>query len=136
MMPSGILDSLSSSFSVTEATAGLLVTAWAGTIALTSIPLVRATLRLQRRSIVLATLTVLATVNLATALAPSYGSALAARVVAAAHGLFWAVVIPYATSLVQPVWAVLCRSSWPAPRLPASSAYQPEPRSRANSDGG
>lgn len=103
MMPSGILDSLSSSFSVTESTAGLLVTAWAGTIALTSIPSVRATLRLRRKTVVLATLGVLVVANVATALAPSYGAALAARVVAAAaHGLFWAVVVSYAASLVSP----------------------------------
>jgi MFS transporter, DHA1 family, inner membrane transport protein len=103
MMPSGVLNSLSSSFSVSEATAGLVVTAWAGTVALTSIPLVRATLRWRRRSVVLATLGLMAVANLATALAPSYAAALTARVVAAAgHGLFWAVVVSYAASLVSP----------------------------------
>jgi predicted MFS family arabinose efflux permease len=45
----------------------------------------------------------MAAANLATALAPSYGAALTARVVAAAgHGLFWAVVVSYAASLVSP----------------------------------
>ena len=103
MMPSGVLPSLSSAFSITEATAGLLVTAWAGTVALTSIPLVRATLRWRRKSVILATLGLMAAANLATALAPVYGAALAARIAAAAaHGLFWAVVVSYAVSLVSP----------------------------------
>lgn len=101
MMPAGVLDSLGSSLSVTEARAGLLVTGWAVTIALTSIPLVRVTMRLARKSVVLASLVVMAAGNLATALAPTYGAALAARMAAAAaHGLFWAVVVSYAASLV------------------------------------
>ncbi|WP_314178486.1 MFS transporter [Streptomyces winkii] len=103
MMPAGVLDSLSSSLSVAEATAGLLVTGWAGTIVLTSIPLVRATMRWARKSVVLASLFVMAVANLATAVAPTYEAALAARMVAAAaHGLFWAVVVSYAASLVPP----------------------------------
>jgi len=103
MMPSGVLHSLSSAFSITEATAGLLVTAWAGTVALTSIPLVRATLRWRRKSVILATLGLMAAANVATVLAPGYGAALAARIAAAAaHGLFWAVVVSYAASLVSP----------------------------------
>ncbi|RMB82054.1 hypothetical protein CTZ28_31170 [Streptomyces shenzhenensis] len=103
MMPAGVLDSLSSSLSVTGAAAGLLVTGWAGTIALTSIPLVRVTMRWARKSVVLASLFVMAAANLATALAPTYGAALAARMAAAsAHGLFWAVVVSYAASLVTP----------------------------------
>lgn len=65
--------------------------------------MVRATLHWRRKSVVLATLSLMAAANLVTALAPSYGAALAARVVAAAaHGLFWAVVISYAASLVEP----------------------------------
>lgn len=103
MMPAGVLDSLGSSLSVTEATAGLLVTGWAGTIALTSIPLVRVTMRWSRKSVVLGSLGVMAATNLATALAPTYWAALGARMVAAAaHGLFWAVVVSYAVSLVPP----------------------------------
>lgn len=103
MMPVGVLDSISSSFSVSEASAGLLVTGWAGTIALTTIPLVRATMRWARRPVILAALLVMAVANLGTALAPTYGLALAARMVAAAaHGVFWAVVVSYAASLVPP----------------------------------
>lgn len=103
MMPVGVLDSISSSFSVSEASAGLLVTGWAGTIALTTIPLVRATMRWARRPVILTVLLVMAVANLGTALAPTYGLALAARMVAAAaHGVFWAVVVSYAASLVPP----------------------------------
>ncbi len=103
MMPAGVLDSMSSSLSVDVSTAGLLVTGWAGTIALTGIPLVRLTMRWSRKSVVLASLGVMAAANLATALAPTYAIALIARMVAAgAHGLFWAVVVAYGASLVPP----------------------------------
>ncbi|WP_067890967.1 MFS transporter [Nocardia vaccinii] len=103
MMPAGVLDSMSLSLSVDVSTAGLLVTGWAGTIALTGIPLVRLTMRWSRKSVVLASLGVMAAANLATALAPAYAMALVARMVAAAaHGLFWAVVVAYGASLVPP----------------------------------
>ena len=103
MMPAGVLDSMSSSLSVGVSTAGLLVTGWAGTIALTGIPLVRWTMRWSRKSVVLASLGVMAAANLATALAPVYAVALVARMAAAAaHGLFWAVVVAYGAALVPP----------------------------------
>jgi predicted MFS family arabinose efflux permease len=103
MMPAGVLDAMSSSLAVSVATAGLLVTGWAGTIALTGIPLVRLTIRWSRKSVVLACLAVMAVANLATALSPVYEVALVARMVAAAaHGLFWAVVVAYAASLAPP----------------------------------
>ncbi|MQY20704.1 MFS transporter [Nocardia macrotermitis] len=103
MMPAGVLDAMSSSLSVDVSTAGLLVTGWAGTIAVTGIPLVRLTMRWSRKSVILASLGVMAVANLATALAPTYAIALLARMVAAgAHGLFWAVVVAYGASLVPP----------------------------------
>jgi predicted MFS family arabinose efflux permease len=56
-----------------------------------------------RRLVVGVSLAVFALATMATALAPSYDFAFAMRIVsAAAHGVFWAVVIVYASSLLAP----------------------------------
>ena len=53
MLPAGVIRQLGSGRAVGDSAAGLLVTAWALTIAVTSIPLVRATLRWRRKRLVL-----------------------------------------------------------------------------------
>lgn len=103
MMPTGVLDQLSASMSVTNSTAGLLVSVWAVTIAVTSIPLVRATISWQRKPLILVALGTMSATNTMTALAPTYVLALVSRVIGAmAHGVFWAVVVAYAATLVPP----------------------------------
>lgn len=68
----------------------------------TSIPLTRATRRIDRRIVVAVSLAVFALANVATAFAPTYEFAFATRAVAAvAHGVFWAIVIVYASSLLS-----------------------------------
>jgi predicted MFS family arabinose efflux permease len=103
MMPTGVLDQLGASLSVTGSTAGLLVTFWAVTIAVTSVPLVRATMSWQRKPLILVTLGIMTVANVMTALASTYALAMVSRIVGAtAHGVFWAVVVAYAASLVPP----------------------------------
>ena len=103
MMPTGVLGQLGASLSVSKSTAGLLVTFWAVTIAVTSIPLVRATIRWKRKPLILVTLAIMTAANVMTALAPSYAFAILSRILGAtAHGVFWAVVVAYAASLVPP----------------------------------
>lgn len=102
-MPTGVLDQLSTAMSVTNSTAGLLVTVWAVTIAVTSIPLVRATIKWPRKSLILLALGIMSAANVMTALADTYVLALVSRVIGAtAHGVFWAVVVAYAATLVPP----------------------------------
>lgn len=103
MIPAGLLPAMSAEFSVSASTIGLLVSLWAGTIIVTSLPAVRLTARVDRRTLIVIALAVMALANVVTALAPTYEIALGARVVAAvAHGAFWSVVMVYATSLVPP----------------------------------
>jgi predicted MFS family arabinose efflux permease len=102
MIPAGLLPAMSRDFDVSTAQIGLLVSLWAATIIVASIPLTRLTSRIDRRTVLAGTLVVMAAANVATALAPGYEAALAARIVAAmAHGLFWSTVMVYATSLVD-----------------------------------
>lgn len=103
MVPAGLLPAMSATFDVAPAQVGLLLSVWAGVIIVTSLPAVRLTARLDRRTLIVATLAVMAVANLVTALAPTFEAVLAVRIVAAvAHGTFWSIVMVYATSLVDP----------------------------------
>lgn len=102
MIPAGLLPAMSAEFGVPASAIGLLVSLWAVTIIVSSLPVVRLTARADRRTLIVVTLAVMAVANLATALSPTFEFALGARVVAAvAHGAFWSVVMVYATSLVD-----------------------------------
>lgn len=102
-LPAGLMPEMSADLGVPPLQIGLLISVWALTVIVTSIPLARATSRLDRRLVVGVALGVFALANVATAFAPAYGFAVGARVAAAlAHGVFWAVVIVYASALLTP----------------------------------
>lgn len=102
-LPAGLMPEMSADLGVDAMQVGLLISVWALTVIVTSIPLARATARVDRRLIVGVSLAVFAVANVATAFAPAYGFAVGARIAAAmAHGVFWAVVIVYATALLSP----------------------------------
>ena len=103
MLPASLLLELSNSLRVTPSAAGLLVAAWAVTIAVASLPLARLTRRVPRARLLPLTLLVFALAVAGTAIAPDYGWALTSRMVAAAaHGLFWSLLMPTAASLAPP----------------------------------
>lgn len=103
LLPAGLLLELGADLAVPESTAGLLVTAWALTVAGSSIMLVRATARVPRRLLLPLALLVFALATAGTAVAPTYGWALLSRVVAAAaHGVFWALLVPTTAAFVAP----------------------------------
>jgi predicted MFS family arabinose efflux permease len=103
MVPAGLLPAMSAEFGVSASTIGLLVSLWAVTIIVASLPVVRLTARVDRRTLIVVALAVMSIANLVTALAPTFEVALGARIVGAvAHGAFWSVVMVYATSLVVP----------------------------------
>ncbi|WP_150460429.1 MFS transporter [Nesterenkonia ebinurensis] len=103
MLPSGLLPSMSRDLRVSESAIGVLVSAWAVTIVVASILLVRLTLKVPRTVLLTISLAATAPANLLTALAPDYTFALIGRVLAAtAHGLFWAVVVSYVATIVDP----------------------------------
>src|SRR6478735_7854676 len=100
-LPAGLMPEMAAELGVDPLRIGLLVSVWALVVIGTSLPLTRATRRIDRRIVVAASLAVFALANVATAFAPSYEIAFATRVVAAiAHGVFWAIVIVYASSLL------------------------------------
>jgi DHA1 family inner membrane transport protein len=100
MLPAGLLPQISRDLEVRPARVGLLVTVWAVTVGLSSLPLTQLTRSWQRPTALAAGLAVLGVASLASALAPSFAGVLAARLVAATgHGLFWSVLMVYAASL-------------------------------------
>jgi DHA1 family inner membrane transport protein len=102
-LPAGMMPEMATDLAVDPLQIGLLISVWAVTVIVTSLPLARATARVDRRLVVGVSLALFALANLATAVAPSYALALVARVAAAtAHGIFWAVVIVYASWLLTP----------------------------------
>lgn len=101
-LPAGLMPEMARDFGVDPLRIGLLVSVWAIVVIATSIPLTRATRRIDRRIVVAVSLAVFAVANVATAFAPTYEFAFATRAVAAvAHGVFWAIVIVYASSLLS-----------------------------------
>jgi len=100
--PIALLEPMARGLHESEATIGLLMTAYAALAALTAIPLTIFASRIPRRPLVLATVIILTVSQAAFAVAPSYGVVLAARLVGAlAHGVFWSVIAQVAASLVS-----------------------------------
>lgn len=100
-LPAGILPAMATEFDQSTAAIGRMLSVWGFTVILTSIPLVRVVARFDRRTVTAACLAITGLLSLATALAPTYGLALATRVLAgASHGVFWALVVVYAASLL------------------------------------
>ncbi|MCD5345788.1 MFS transporter [Agromyces sp. H3Y2-19a] len=101
MLPTGLLPDMSSGLQVGEPLIGVLVTVFAATVVVLTVPLAALTRRVPRRTLIVLTLGVLALSCLLTAVAPNYPTVVATRVLGgAAHGLFWSVVGAYAGHLV------------------------------------
>lgn len=102
-LPIGLLPQLRDELGITEAQVGMLITVFAAAVVVATAPLTHATRAVPRKKLLVVLLVVFAVANLVAALAPGYGVLLVARVIGgAAHGVFWAVVSPYAARLVPP----------------------------------
>ncbi|XWT43109.1 MFS transporter [Streptomyces noursei] len=102
-LPVGLLALISGSLGVSLSAVGLLVTGYAATVAVASVPLAHVTRAAPRRHVLTGLLAVLVVSSLAAALATSYGLLLVARLLTAlAQALFWAVMGPVAVGLFAP----------------------------------
>lgn len=99
----GLLLQVSTDLHVTIATAGLLISGYALSVAVGAPLLTIASRSLPRKTVLLALMAIFTLGNLACALAPGYGWLMAARVITAlAHGTFFGVGSVVATGLVPP----------------------------------
>jgi predicted MFS family arabinose efflux permease len=102
-LPSGLLPQMSAGLGVSLFAAGQLVTAYALTVLLCTLPLTHVTRRIARRPLLIGLMALFTLANLGSALAPDYGLLLASRIVTAlVHALFWAVVTVVAVGLFAP----------------------------------
>lgn len=99
-LPIGLLPLISADLGVSLTGAGLLVTGYALTVAVVSVPLAYATRRIPRRILMTALLAVFVVATVVSGLAGDYVLLLIARlVVALSQAVFWSVVGPAAASL-------------------------------------
>ncbi|OIK03761.1 MFS transporter [Streptomyces monashensis] len=99
----GLLPQIASSFAVSEATAGRLISGYALSVAVGAIALTAATARLPRKSVLVGLVALFVIGNLLSAVAPDYPVMLLGRIVAAlCHGSFFGIGSLVARGLVAP----------------------------------
>lgn len=102
MLPVGLLPAIGSGFSVDESTAGLLVSLYAGMVALSAVPMTILTRSLPRKPLLLATIAGYVVSNAVVAVAPTFAVVVGGRAIGgAAHALFFSLCIGYAPRLVD-----------------------------------
>ncbi|HTI73901.1 MAG TPA: MFS transporter [Mycobacterium sp.] len=101
MVPVGALPAIAADLRVSEALVGTLLASYALVAALTTVPLVRLTARLPRRTTLLLTLACLTASQLISAFAPNFTVLASGRMLCAlTHGLMWSVIAPIGARLV------------------------------------
>lgn len=99
----GLLPQVASSFAVSEAAAGRLVSGYALSVAVGAIALTAATARLPRKQVLVGLMALFVIGNLLSAVAPNYPVMMLGRIVAAlCHGSFFGIGSLVARSLVAP----------------------------------
>ncbi|WP_225100190.1 MFS transporter [Streptomyces sp. CoH27] len=99
----GLLPQVASSFAVSEAAAGRLISGYALSVAIGAIALTAATTRLPRKSVLVGLVALFVIGNLLSAVAPGYPVMLLGRIVAAlCHGSFFGIGSLVARDLVAP----------------------------------
>lgn len=102
-LPVGLLPVIAGDLHTSLPAAGLLVTGYGATVAVVSVPLVRAVMRVPRRALLSALLVAFVVSTWASVLAPSYGLLLAARLVTAlSQAIFWPVATVTAAGMFSP----------------------------------
>ena len=95
MFSIGLISPMAADLGVTEGQVGLLMTVYAGIVAIITIPLMELTSRFDRKPVFMATLGFLLAGIVLQGLAANYWMLVAGRVCAAlTHGLFWSLVNP------------------------------------------
>ncbi|WP_314148366.1 MFS transporter, partial [uncultured Leifsonia sp.] len=101
LLPPALLLGMSGTLGVDAAAVGTLVTVWAVTIVVGTVPAVRLTRRVPRRALLTGSLLLFAAATLVVALVPSFAVVVAARVVSAlAAAVSWSAVFAYVPRLV------------------------------------
>lgn len=102
-MPIGLLSSISGSFGLTEAQAGMMTSIYAWAVMALSLPLMVFASRFEFKRLLLGVLVLFTAGQVACAVAPTFALLVAARLlVACAHAIFWSIASVMATRVVAP----------------------------------
>lgn len=100
-LPVGLLPAISATFGVAQSTTGLLVSLYAGLVALLAVPLTLATRRIPRKRLLVVATSCFLLSNVLSALAPDFAVLAVARALGGtAHAVFFSLCIGYAARLV------------------------------------
>ncbi len=103
LLPVGLLPDIAAGLNRPEAQTGLLLTAYAWMVTITSLPLTLLSARFDRRKLLLILLGVFCAAHMLAALAWNFSALMAARIIIAlAHALFWSIVTPLAGRVAPP----------------------------------
>ena len=110
-MPIGLLTDIATSFGISEATAGVMISVYAWGVMLLSLPLMVVASRFDLKRLLLAVVALFAAGQFLSAVAPTYPVLVLARlVVAAAHAIFWSIAAVVASRLVDATHGALALS--------------------------
>ncbi|MET1020651.1 MAG: MFS transporter [Arthrobacter sp.] len=99
----GLLPQVAADFSVSEATAGWLISGYALAVVIGALLLTAAVTRLERKPVLAALMVLFIAGNLVSAIAPDYALMMVGRIIAAlAHGAFFGIGAVVASSMVAP----------------------------------
>jgi MFS transporter, DHA1 family, inner membrane transport protein len=101
MIPTGLLPEISAGLDVTPSQTGLLVSAFALAVVVSSVPLSFAVARVPRHTLVVCVIVAIALLSIAASFAPTFEVLFGIRILGGmAHGIFWSVIGSYSAWLV------------------------------------
>lgn len=101
-MPIGLLTSIASEFQITEAQAGIMISAYSWAVMILSLPLMLLACRIAYRKLLLITLGVFCVGQVLSGIASQFVLLIGARIcVACAHAVFWSIAAPIAVQIVD-----------------------------------
>lgn len=101
-MPIGLLTDIANEFQMTEAQAGVMITAYSWTVTILSLPLMLLVCKIQPRKLLLGTLSVFAVCQVCSVMSSGFLFLVLSRIgVACAHSIFWAIASPVAVRVVE-----------------------------------